>query len=47
MRCSADLQRSDCSAGCLRYHAGLFHLVFMCNDTHSAYYYTAEKAQGP
>lgn len=34
-------------AGCLRYHAGLFHLVFMCNDTHSAYYYTAEKAQGP
>lgn len=34
-------------AGSLRYHAGLFHLVFMCNDTHSAYYFTAEKAEGP
>jgi len=34
-------------AGCLRHHGGLFHLVFMCNDTHSAYYFTAEKAEGP
>lgn len=34
-------------AGSLRYHGGLFHLVFMCNDTHTAYYFTAEKAEGP
>ncbi|MBE5804365.1 MAG: glycosyl hydrolase 43 family protein [Clostridiales bacterium] len=34
-------------AGCLRHHGGLFHLVFMCNDTHSAYYFTAENAEGP
>ena len=34
-------------AGSLRHHGGLFHLVFMCNDTHSAYYFTAEKAEGP
>ena len=34
-------------AGSLRYHAGKFHLVFMCNDTRSAYYFTAEKAEGP
>lgn len=34
-------------AGSLRYHGGQFHLVFMCNDTHSAYYFTAEKAEGP
>jgi len=34
-------------AGSLRHHAGLFHLVFMCNDTHAAYYFTAEKAEGP
>lgn len=34
-------------AGSLRYHDGKFHLVFMCNDTHSAYYFTAEKAEGP
>lgn len=34
-------------AGSLRHHGGLFHLVFMCNDTRSAYYFTAEKAEGP
>jgi beta-xylosidase len=34
-------------AGCLRHHAGLFHLIFMCNDTRAAYYFTAEKAEGP
>ncbi|MBQ7305641.1 MAG: family 43 glycosylhydrolase [Clostridia bacterium] len=34
-------------AGSLRHHGGLFHLVFMCNDTQSAYYFTAEKAEGP
>lgn len=34
-------------AGSLRHHGGMFHLVFMCNDTHSAYYFTAEKAEGP
>lgn len=34
-------------AGSLRYHGGRFHLVFMCNDTHAAYYFTAEKAEGP
>lgn len=34
-------------AGSLRYHQGLFHLVFMCNDTRSAYHFTAENPKGP
>lgn len=34
-------------AGSLRHHNGLFHLVFMCNDTRSAYHFTAENPEGP
>ena len=31
----------------LRYHQGVFHLVFCCNDTKRCYHFTAENIQGP
>lgn len=34
-------------ASSLKYHQGLFHLVFMANDTGRAYHFTAERAEGP
>lgn len=33
-------------APCLRYHNGLFHVVFSCNDTHKMYHYTASSPDG-
>ena len=34
-------------AASLRYHQGVFHAVFTCNDTHQSYHYSAEHVQGP
>lgn len=34
-------------AASLRYHKGLFHVVFCANDTHRMYHYTAAQAEGP
>lgn len=34
-------------AASLRYHDGLFHIFFVCNDTHSDYHYVAENPAGP
>ena len=34
-------------AGSLRYHAGLFHVLFTCNDTQRTYHYTAVNPEGP
>ena len=34
-------------AASLRYHDGLFHAVFVANDTGKTYHYTAESAEGP
>lgn len=34
-------------APCLRYHEGIFHLVFCCNDTKRCYHYTASDIRGP
>ncbi len=34
-------------AGTLRFHQGVFHLVFICNDTKSCCHYTAENPAGP
>lgn len=34
-------------AASLKYHGGLFHVFFVCNDTHRAYHYTAEDPRGP
>lgn len=34
-------------AASLRYHEGLFYVVFVCNDTHKTYLYRAEKIEGP
>ncbi|MBR6752679.1 MAG: family 43 glycosylhydrolase [Clostridia bacterium] len=34
-------------APCLRYHDGVFHLVFCCNDTRRCYHYTASDIRGP
>ncbi|MBQ4640348.1 MAG: family 43 glycosylhydrolase [Clostridia bacterium] len=31
----------------LRYHGGIFHLVFSCNDTKSCYHFTAADMRGP
>ena len=31
----------------LRYHAGVFHLVFSCNDTKACYHFTATDIKGP
>jgi len=34
-------------AASLRYHEGLFHAFFVCNDAHRSYHYTAENPAGP
>ncbi len=34
-------------AASLRYHEGLFYVVFVCNDTHKTYLYTAPAVEGP
>lgn len=34
-------------AASLRYHQGIFHIFFVCNDTGRSYHYTAEKPEGP
>lgn len=34
-------------ASSLKYHGGLFHLVFTSNDTGHSYHFTAEQAEGP
>ena len=34
-------------AASLRYHDGLFHAVFVANDTGKSYHYTASRAEGP
>lgn len=34
-------------AASLRYHDGLFHIFFVCNDTHRNYHYVAENPAGP
>ena len=34
-------------AASLRYHEGIFYVVFVCNDTHKTYLYRSEKVEGP
>lgn len=34
-------------AASLRYHEGVYHILFVCNDTRRSYHYTAEKPEGP
>lgn len=34
-------------APCLRYHNGVFHVIFIANDTHKTYHFTAESPEGP
>lgn len=34
-------------APCLRYHNGKFYVVFVANDTHKTYCFTADKPEGP
>ncbi len=34
-------------AACLRHHEGLFHVFFVCNDTHKTYHFTAPQPEGP
>lgn len=34
-------------AASLRYYDGLFHAVFVANDTHTTYHYTARSVEGP
>ena len=34
-------------AACLRYHQGVFHVFFSCNDTQKMYHYTALSPEGP
>ncbi len=34
-------------AASLRFHEGIFHVVFVANDTHKTYHYTAESVTGP
>ena len=34
-------------AACLRYHKGKFYVVFVANDTHRTYLYTASSIDGP
>ena len=34
-------------AASLKYHAGVFHVVFTSNDTQHSYHYTADQAEGP
>ncbi|MBQ2546336.1 MAG: family 43 glycosylhydrolase [Clostridia bacterium] len=34
-------------AATLRYHDGVFHVVFVANDTHKSYHFTANAVEGP
>lgn len=34
-------------APCLRYHDGVFHVIFIANDTKKTYHFTSEKIEGP
>ena len=34
-------------AATLRHHKGVFHVIFVCNDTHKTYHFTADRAEGP
>ncbi len=34
-------------APCLRYHDGVFHVIFIANDTRKTYHFTAENPEGP
>lgn len=34
-------------APCLRYHDGVFHVIFIANDTHKTYHFTATDVRGP
>ncbi len=34
-------------AACLRLHGGVFHVLFVANDTRRTYHYTAERVEGP
>lgn len=34
-------------APCLRYHDGVFHVIFIANDTKKTYHFTAENISGP
>lgn len=34
-------------AACIRHHAGLFHVFFVCNDTHKTYHFSAPSPEGP
>src|SRR5690606_11758531 len=34
-------------AATLRYHKGKFYVIFVANDTHKTYLYTAESIEGP
>ncbi len=34
-------------AACIRYHQGRFYVVFVANDTHQSYLYTAQDIHGP
>lgn len=34
-------------AATLRHHRGMFHILFVCNDTGRSYHYTAENPEGP
>ncbi|MBE6754540.1 MAG: glycosyl hydrolase 43 family protein [Ruminococcaceae bacterium] len=34
-------------AATLRYHQGVFHILFVCNDTGKTYHYTASEITGP
>ena len=34
-------------AATLRYDRGTYHIVFVCNDTHRSYHFTATQPQGP
>ena len=34
-------------AATIRYHEGMFYVVFVCNDTQKTYLYRSEKIEGP
>lgn len=34
-------------APCLRYHDGVFHVIFIANDTRKTYHFTAKNPEGP
>lgn len=34
-------------AGSLRIHKGVFHILFICHDTHQSYHFSASVPEGP